>query len=422
MPNSISRETFIKGAAVGAAVASAGFPAIIPSRGEAAEVLKIGNSEEITGVYSALAQSQTRGMEMVVEAWNKKGGVLGRKVELVTEDNQNNPGVAVEKARKLINEDKVVGLVGTVNSAVTLSTANAANSLNIPFVDAGGHTDDAVGKQCHWNSFMTCHQTWMVTHATGFTFAKELGKRWYMVTPDYAFGHSLAAGYEDVAKKTGSTVVKNVLTPLGTSDFSAYIPQIVAAKPDVVIVNLAGADFINFMKQGSQFGLFKHINVGGWAAELEAIWALPPDVRIGYWGSEWYYKDSVVLGKGKTLGSEFSAEYRKRYGTPATARSCFGYVALDRMLWAIGEAKSTDVLKVCHALQGAEFHSLWEGEAYYRDSNHALMWPMWVGKLRPNGTPEDKYDVIDIVDMEPAARIAPDAASVKQICKLDWPS
>jgi len=417
----ISRDKFIKGAAAGTAAVSIGFPAFIPSRGKAADVIKIGHTDPLSGVYADLGRSQVRGAQLALEHWNKRGGVLGREVVRVVEDEQANPGVGVEKVRKLVNEDKCIGIIGTVSSANTLSESGATLALNVPFVDAGGHTDDAVGKQCHWNTFMTCHQTWMVTHATGYTFAKQLGKRWYMVTPDYAFGHSLAAGYIDVASKAGATVIKNVLTPLGTSDFSPYIPQILSAKPDVVIVNLAGNDFINFMKQGSQFGLFNKINVGGWAAELETIWALPPEVRVGYWGSEWYYKGDIVLGKGNTAGKQFAEEYRKRFGTPATARSCFGYVAMDRMLWAISEAKSTDAVKICRALENQKFKSLWEGEAYYRDINHALMWPMWVGKLRPNGTPEDKYDVIDIVDVEPADKVAPDADSIKKICSLAYP-
>src|SRR5579872_2064817 len=172
----ISRDTFLKGAGIGAATLSIGFPAFIPHRGEAAEAIKIGLIEEITGTYAAFARSEIRGANLAVDAWNKRGGVLGRPVQLLVEDNQNNPGVSVEKARKLVNQDKVVALAGTINSSAALSTSAAAAEMNVPFIDSGSHADQISGAQCHWNTFQTCHATWMQTHGTGYSIAKKFGK------------------------------------------------------------------------------------------------------------------------------------------------------------------------------------------------------------------------------------------------------
>ena len=69
------------------------------------------------------------------------------------------------------------------------------------FIDSGGHTDDVTGKNCNWNTFRVCHSTWMETHATGFDLAKRFGKKWYLITPDYAFGHSLLRGYTGRGEK-----------------------------------------------------------------------------------------------------------------------------------------------------------------------------------------------------------------------------
>ncbi|TAM86853.1 ABC transporter substrate-binding protein [bacterium] len=418
----ISRESFVKGAGVAAAALGAGFPAFIPRLGEAAETIKIGQVDSLSGPYGADGLNQVRGADMAVEAWNKRGGVMGRKVEKLVEDDQTNPGVAVQKARKLVNEEHVVALVGTVSSAVTLSVSGAAASMSVPFVDAGGHTDDAVGKDCHWCTFMTCHTTWMMSHATGFSIAKLFGKRWYEVTPDYAFGHSIAAGYADVVQKVGGTIVANDLAPLGTTDFSPYLTKIEAAKPDVIIVTVAGQDYVNFMKQAGSFGLLKKYPVAGWAAELEQIWALPPEYRVGYWGCEWYYNSDLVYSKKNTQAAEFVREWRKRYGFPATERSCFGYIATDRLLWAMNETKSTDPVKVARALEGSTFQSLWDGVPSYRKIDHSLMWPVWFGKLRPNGTPQDKYDVIEIVDRQEGERVALSESDAARVCRLNYPS
>ncbi|TAM62411.1 ABC transporter substrate-binding protein [bacterium] len=418
----ISRETFIKGAAVGAAAVSAGFPAFIPSRGEAADVIKIGNTEENTGVYSALARNQTRGMAMVLEKWNKKGGVLGRKVEMVIEDNANDPGVAVQKARKLVNQDKVAALIGTVSSAVALSTSGAANTLNTLFIDTGGHADPITGKNCHWNTFQVCHTTWALSHASGYGIAKKFGKKWYMITPDYAFGHSLAEGYTDVIKHVGGQILENDLAPLGTSDFSPYLTKVLAAKPDVFIVNgLSGDDYVNCMKQASSFGLLKRIPAAGPYAELETVWALPSVARVGYWGTEWYYKGDNVLGSANTEAKAFATEYRKRYNEPPTPRSAFGYVTMDRLLWAISTTKSTDATKLARALEGSEFQSIWGSKAAFRKQDHALIWPMWVGTLRPNGSPSDKYDVFDVEDEEPGDKIFITPEEATKACNLGYP-
>jgi len=422
MPNSISRRSFVKGAGLGAAALSAGFPAFIPKLGEAADVLKIGEIEELTGVYAAVSQNQKRGSALAADWWNKKGGVMGRKVQVIVEDNQNNPGVSVEKARKLVNQDKVVALLGTLNSAASLSTSNAANSLNTFFLVTGGHTDLITGKNCHWSTFQTCHTTWQLTHATGFSIAKLFGKKWYMITADYAFGHSLAEGYADVAKKLGGSIVANDLTPLGTSDFSPYLTKVAAAKPDCILVLVFGEDWVNFMKQAASFGLLKSFPVSGPYAELESLWAVPPSVRVGYWGTEWYYKGETVFGKNNALAERFVSEYRKLYNEPPTPRSLFGFVAMDRLLWTINEAKSTDPVKMARTLEGAPFHSLWEGTAEYRKVDHALQWPVWFGKLNPDGTPGDKYDVFHILDRQDAKGTAISEEEAAKICDLKWPS
>ncbi|HVA37971.1 MAG TPA: ABC transporter substrate-binding protein [Candidatus Dormibacteraeota bacterium] len=419
----ISRETFIKGAGIGTvAAASVGFPAFIPSRGEAADVLRIGLVEEYTGVFAAYAVSETRGAEMALEAWNKRGGVMGRQVQLVKEDCQNDPGVTVQKVRKLINQDKVAAVMGTINSADSLSASNAANSLGTLFMDSGGHTDDVTGKDCHWSTFRTCHSTWMETHATGYAIANKFGKKWYLITPDYAFGHALARGYEDVIKKIGGTIVGNDLTPVGTTDFSPYLTKVAAAKPDCLIVLPQGADFVNCLKQANSFGLLKKIPAAGPQVELEAIWSLPEAARVGYWGVEWYYKGDKVFGKSNPMAEAFVSQYRKSHGEPPTARSCFGYVTLDRMLWAMNEAKSVDPVKVAKKLENARFHSMWEGEAYYRGADHQLMWPMWFASIRGKGTPQDKYDVFDVLDSQPADKIEQSVAEKAKVCHIAYPA
>ncbi|MDE2571935.1 MAG: ABC transporter substrate-binding protein, partial [bacterium] len=239
----LSRGTVIKGAA---AAVAAGFPAVIRERGEAAQTLKLGMIAELTGVYSGLANNQLHGAQMAVEAWNARGGVLGKRIDLIVEDDQNNPGVAVQKVRKLINEDKVSALCGSVNSSVVLAASNAAAQNKIVYISCGS-ADAITGANCHWTTFRVGHSTWMLTHASGYSFAQKFGKKWYAITPDYAYGHALVDGYKDVLAKVGGQLVGDDLVPLGTADFSPYLTKIAAAKPDVVLALVQGADYVNML-------------------------------------------------------------------------------------------------------------------------------------------------------------------------------
>jgi branched-chain amino acid transport system substrate-binding protein len=100
----LNRRSFVTLAGAGTAAAF-GIPAYLPRIGEAADTLKIGLVEPYTGVYAGPAENETAGFQLALDAWNKRGGVMGRKIELVKEDNQNDPGVGAQKARKLIDQD-----------------------------------------------------------------------------------------------------------------------------------------------------------------------------------------------------------------------------------------------------------------------------------------------------------------------------
>lgn len=163
----LSRGSFVRVSSAAIAGAASGIPAFIPRVGEAAVAIEIGLLEPATGVYAANGESELRGFQMAADMWNARGGVMGRKIELVKENDGNDAGIGAQKARKLMNQDKVVALAGTASSAVSLSVSGAAIAVGMLFIDSGGHTDDVTGKDCKWNTFRSCHSTWMEAHATG---------------------------------------------------------------------------------------------------------------------------------------------------------------------------------------------------------------------------------------------------------------
>ena len=271
--------------------------------------MKIGMVDPLTGVYAAVAQNEVTGPSFAVEQINAKGGVLGRPLELLVEDSANDVGTGVQKTRKLIERDNVNFIIGDVNSGDRPGDGPVTAEKKILHIVSGGHTDGITGKDCQWNVFRVCNTTRMEANSVCDMLFHKYGKKWYFITPDYAFGHTLYDACVADLQKLGGTVTGNELTPLGTSDFSAYLIKARSANPDVLVVLPQGSDMVNCLKQIVQFGIDKQIHVAGTQQELESLEALPPEARIGIWMFEWYWKqqDTPHL-------AEFVAEIRKRTG------------------------------------------------------------------------------------------------------------
>ena len=136
----------------------------------AEELVKIGLNDPFTGTYAELGTNEKIGCELAIEQINAKGGILGRKVELLSEDSTSaDTGTAVQKAHKLIDRDKVNFFLGNVNSAMAIALGEVTNQAGILHIVTGGHTDSVTGSDCHWNVFRVCNTTRMETNSVSKT-------------------------------------------------------------------------------------------------------------------------------------------------------------------------------------------------------------------------------------------------------------
>jgi branched-chain amino acid transport system substrate-binding protein len=413
----VRRRTILKaGLAIGAMQVAS--PFVIKALAD--EPIKIGVDEPLTGTYAAVGKNEVLGCQLAVDELNGKSGILGRKIEMLTEDSTSgDAGTAVQKARKLIERDNVSFLVGNVNSALSQAMAQVSNEKGVLHIVPGGHTDPITGTDCKWNVFRVCNTTRMEANAVCSLLFKTYGKRWHFITPDYAFGHTLFQGCEADLKKLGGTVTGNELTPLGTTDFSAYLIKARAANPDVLVVLVQGNDMVNCLKQISQFGIEKQIHVAGTQQELESVEAMPPEARVGVWMFEWYWKQAA----GTPGLDQFIAEVRKRTGGKVpTARNWFGYVTVHSYALACEKAKTIDAKKVAAALGDMELPpdiKLQPNKVYFRAGDHQLMLSAFIGELlqKGDGDPENLFKVNSIVAGD---SIAP---SVEETgCKMQMPA
>jgi branched-chain amino acid transport system substrate-binding protein len=411
----LDRRSVLKGTAA-AGVLPLASPFIIRARGESP--VRIGMVDPLTGVYAAPAGNEVIGAKLAIEQINAKGGILGRQVELLVEDSANDVGTGVQKARKLIERDQVSFIIGDVNSGIAQAIAQVTNEKKLLHIVSGGHTDTITGSDCKWNVYRVCNTTRMEANSVSDLLFNKYGKRWHFITPDYAFGHTLQQACLDNLKKLGGTITGNELTPLGTTDFSAYLIKARAANPEVLILLVQGSDMINCLKQIVQFGINKQIHVAGTQQELESLEGLPPEARIGIWMFEWYWKQPGVSSVDK-----FTADIRMvNRGKVPTARHWFGYTSAMTFALVANQEKSIDSLTLAKALGNFELPpdvKLQPNKCYYRAGDHQLMTSAFVGSAQANGKddPEDLFEVDQIVAGDKTAPPVTDTG-----CKLTMPS
>ena len=325
----------------------------------------------------------------------------------------------MQKADKLIDRDKVNFLIGNINSALAQAMANESNQKGVFHIVPGGHTDSVTGTQCHWNVFRVCNTTRMETNSVSKVLLDSYGKKWYFITTDYAFGHSLQQGFEASLKTANGTELGADFTPLGTTDFSANLIKAQSTNPDAIILLLAGDDMINCLKQAVQFGLNQKIHIAGAQQELEVNKGLPPEALFGDWVFEWYWKQP-----GVPHVEEFVADIRKHAGgNVPTARTWFGFAAIHTCKLAAEKAKSLEPIKMAKAMQGLVLPpevALMPNNPYYRVGDNQLMPTLFVGQSQPapkGGDPEDLFKVNQLVKGDQAALSVEGTG-----CKMTWPS
>jgi branched-chain amino acid transport system substrate-binding protein len=409
-----SRRGLLKtGAALGAA--SLALPAI-SSTALAADTIKIGHIDSTTGNFAVLGESQIAGAALAAHEINKKGGILGRPLQILVEDDAGSAATGLDKASRLLSQDNVDFFIGTTSSAVSLAISKFAALNNKVFMCSGGHVDKLTGPSCNWATFRICSTTWILTQGDSKTLVDKFGKNWYFLTTDYAFGHSEQTDYTKQVTALGGSIVGQALVPVGTSDFSSYLIQVKAANPDVLCLLLAGDDQINAMKQITQFGINNTVHVGGALFELEQISALPEAARYGVWTFEWYWDQP-----GVPHVKEFVARYvAANGGKYPSQRSWFGYASVYSLALAAEKAGSTDAVKVAKALEGMELPphvALQPATPVFRPEDHQLMLGMFPGEVKQTGTYPDLMKIYAYV---PGASIAlPPSATG---CTLAYPS
>ena len=393
MRNGTTRRAFLKAAGATAAAAGAGgifAPAILRAQ---RQPIKLGHLIPQSGFLSPMGEYMIKAASLAVEEVNAAGGVLGRELRLLPEDDMN-PGVAVQKATKLIQQEKVDALLGTVSSAVCLAVMDVADRAKVLLVNTGSNSDEIRGKRCNYYTFSVEGSNSQYVNTIGRYLIKEKQyKRWYFLTSDYAFGHDLLRVSRGLLKKMGGTEVGSELIPTGTVDFSSYLLKVKSGNPDVVFQNLAGTDQTNFMKQYAEFGMTTE--VAGGLIDTLLMWPVGAGAITGSFPLLWWY-DLPYEGSKR-----FSASFIKKYGKPPENQAWGDYIGVKAIALAMQQAGTTDSTKVVEAMEKIKFDGGKGRDLYFRTWDRQLMQPIWVALGKKKSEAKDQWDIWKIAGEVP---------------------
>jgi len=361
---------------------------------KAADTVKVGVLSVLSGPLATIGNGEAWSAEMAVEDF---GTVLGKKIELIKRDHAYNPGVANEKAKELYEKENVDVIIAVPNSACGLAVAQQALIHKKPFISTSAGTTDLIGKQCNRYVIKWNYNDYMLATTVGLWGAEHLGKKWYTITSDYAWGHDLLKHFTAALSKKGGVHVGNDMVALQTADYSPYILKAMKADPDVLVLLNVGPDTVNSTKAAAQYGLKKKAKIVHALLFEPNIRGAGPEVFADdYVAGSWYWKVDNPGAK------EYADKYLKRHGERPHFMAAAVYSATWQYLEAVKRAKTTDPEAVIKALEGHTFRDMFANPGYIRPEDHMQIAKAYLLRAKRPEEIKEKDDYFEIVGTVPA--------------------
>ena len=377
------------------------------SSASAQDTIKIGelNSYKIQPQF---LDPYKKGWEMAVDEVNAKGGVLGKKLEVISRDDGGNPGDAVRAADELVTREGVSMIAGTFLSHIGLAVTNFAGQKKVFFLAAEPLTDKITWQNGNRYTYRLRASTYMQVAMLipGAAAAKK--KRWALVYPNFEYGQSAAENFKALLKKAQPDVefVTEQAPPLGKVDAGAVVQALDDAKPDAIFNVLFGADLSKLVREGNTRGVFKNRTVVSLlTGEPEYLDPLKDESPVG-WIVTGYPWDKIKTKEH----TAFVDAYKKKYNDYPRLGSIVGYVTMKSLAAGIAKAKSTDTEKLVEAFKGLSVDSPF-GPFTYRASDHQATMGAYVGKIVLEG---GKGTMADFKYVD-GASVLPSDAEVKKL-------
>ncbi len=373
----------------------------------AQSVLKIGEVNSYKA-QPAFLEPYRKGMQLAVDEANAAGGVLGRKIELITRDDNATPGDAVRAAEELLTRERVDLLTGSFLSHIGLALTDFAKQKKVFFLASEPLTDKIVWDNGNRYTFRLRASTYMQVAMLMPDAAAMKKKRWALVYPNYEYGQSAAASFKRLLKAAQPDVefVAEQATPLGKVDAGSVVQALADAKPDAIFNVLFGADLAKFVREGNTRGLFKGVEVASLlTGEPEYLDPLKDETPNGWLvtGYPWY-------GINTPEHNAFRSAYEAKFKEYPRLGSVVGYASIKSLIEGVKKAGSTDTEKMVAAFCGLNVVTPF-GPVVYRPEDHQSTMGAYVGRTKNDG---GKGVMVDWRYMD-GARVLPPAAEVRKL-------
>ncbi|MDD0811168.1 ABC transporter substrate-binding protein [Curvibacter sp. RS43] len=374
-------------------------------------VIKIGEINSYKA-QPAFLEPYKKGMELAISEINAGGGLLGKKVELITRDDNANPGDAVRVAEELLSREKVDVLTGSFLSHIGLALTDFAKQKKVFFLAGEPLTDKIVWQNGNRYTYRLRPSTYMQVAMIVPEAAALKKKRWALVYPNYEYGQSAAATFKTLLKAAQPDVefVAEQAPPLGKVDAGSVVQALADAKPDAVFNVLFGADLSKFVREGNTRGLFQGREVASLlTGEPEYLDPLKDESPNGWivTGYPWY---GIQTPEHKT----FLTAYQAKFNDYPRLGSIVGYSAIKSLAEGIKKAGSTDTEKLITSFKGLQVPTPF-GRITYRPEDNQSTMGGYIGRTKNDG---GKGVMVDYRYLD-GAKFQPTAEEVKKLRPAD---
>jgi branched-chain amino acid transport system substrate-binding protein len=337
--------------------------------GGAQPPIRIGASIAQTGPYAAPGQNQLRGYRLCVKHANEKGGVLGRKLELLVEDDRSEPATAARIYEKVITQDRVDAVLGPYASPITEAVADVTEKHRMPMVATQGATTSTYRKGRKF-VYMVPSPAEVYLEGVVDIAAKRGLKTIAVIGEDLLFAKAVAQGTADLARRKSLEVVVVAAYPRGTTDFTAILTRVRTANPDVLAAATYFEDAVGLTRQLKQLDVNPRmfaVTVGG--DLLKFYEQLGPSAEFVYGAAQWE-PELVKLRAGGLIpvarqypgAREFFDAYQKEFaGADFSYHSAGGYGGCQILVEAIKRAGSLDGEKIREAILRMDINTVYGG-------------------------------------------------------------
>jgi branched-chain amino acid transport system substrate-binding protein len=356
-----------------------------------------------SGVYSDLGgKNGAEAARMAVEDFQKKYGAnaLGGPIEVISADHQNKPDLGSAKAQEFYDREGADVIVDVPTSSVALAVANVAAQRKRLFMVVGAATSALTNENCNKYTFHYAYDTYMLANGTATEVTKNVGKNWYIVYPNYAFGQDMNRSFTGAIQNSGGKVLLADPTPFPNDDFSTYLIKARGMRPLINVLGTmhAGQDLVNLVKQYNEFGLRQQgVNLAIGLLFLSDIHALGVQAYEGtLYMTPWEWS---MDRQARDWADTFLARTKVR----PTFAHAGDYSATWQYLDAVRRAGTDNADRVVGALEGYKFSDFFIRNGEIRKQDHLVIHDAYLARVKAPNEVKEPWDYVAIVSKIPAA-------------------